>query len=51
MQAFLDEMMLFLEMSRSEQEVQLSGRIPTVEEYWVYRMGTSAVGVVVSLTE
>lgn len=48
---FLSELDLFIDMSALEQQVQLSGRLPTVEEYSRRRMGSSAVGVCVAITE
>ena len=44
-------MVQFLAKSQHEQEIRLSGRIPTVAEYWSFRMGTSAVGVGVAALE
>ena len=40
-----------MEMSRQEQEVRLRGKVPTLEEYWSFRMGTSAVYVGVAALE
>jgi hypothetical protein len=48
---FLDEMTRFLEHSKQEQQIRLSGRIPNVDEYWHFRMGTSAVGIAVAALE
>ena len=48
---FLKEIVQFLAGSQREQEVRLSGRIPTVDEYWAFRVGTSAVGVGVAALE
>lgn len=47
----LDELTRFLEHSKKEQTIRLSGRIPTIEEYWDFRMGTSAVGIAVACVE
>jgi hypothetical protein len=41
----------FLMHSKREQETRLSGRIPSIKEYWEFRMGASAVGVVVAALE
>ena len=38
-------------MTDLEQQVQLSGRLPTVEEYMRRRMGSSAVRVCLAITE
>jgi hypothetical protein len=48
---FLDEMTRFLEHSKQEQQIRLSGRIPSIDEYWHFRMGTSAVGIAVAALE
>jgi hypothetical protein len=40
-----------MEHSAREQEVRLCERISGVDEYWSFRMGTSAVGVVVATLE
>jgi len=37
--------------SEIEQQVRLSDKLPTVEEYWQCRMGTSAVGVTLAVNE
>ena len=44
-------MMLFIQMSEVEQNTRLSGRIPTLNEYWTCRMGTSAVGVCLGMLD
>lgn len=41
----------FVEMSGVEQKVQLSGKLPTVDEYRQRRMGTSAVTVCLAIAE
>jgi hypothetical protein len=48
---FFEEVRRFVEMTQREQEIRLSGRIPSVGEYWEYRMGTSAVGTLMGLIE
>lgn len=40
---FRDEIARFMKASEVEQRVRLRGEIPTIEEYWDFRMGTSAV--------
>ncbi len=45
------EMMRYFDMSEVEQRIRLSGQVPTVEAYQEMRMGTSAVGVTLSLLE
>jgi Terpene synthase family 2, C-terminal metal binding len=48
---FLDEMVLFVEMSQAEQEYHLGDRIPTIQEYWVCRMGTIGAGPSMAMVE
>ncbi len=48
---FFDEMAVFLEMSQLEQEYRLGDKVPTVAEYWICRMGTSAVGPCMAVVE
>ncbi|KAI4120661.1 MAG: hypothetical protein LQ338_006850 [Usnochroma carphineum] len=48
---FFKEIVLFLAKSQHEQEIRLSGRIPSIEEYRAFRMGTSAVGVGIAALE
>ncbi|KAL2058800.1 hypothetical protein ABVK25_000091 [Lepraria finkii] len=50
-QRFLNNMKVYIQGSRVEQELRISGRVPTVEEYWDYRMRSSAVDVTSSMTE
>ena len=50
-QRFLNNMKVFIQGSRVEQELRISGRVPTMEEYWGYRMSSSAVDVTSSMTE
>ena len=50
-QRFLDNMKVYIQGSRVEQELRISGRVPTIEEYWDYRMRSSAVDVTSSMTE
>ena len=48
---FLRELIFYIEMSAVEQRVQISEKIPTIEEYQERRMGSSAVGVCLAITE
>ena len=41
----------FLEMSRLEQAGRLRGTVPTVEEYWSYRFGSSAAYITLAMSE
>ncbi|KAF2655196.1 terpenoid synthase [Lophiostoma macrostomum CBS 122681] len=45
------EMAFYMETSETEQRIRLSGRIPTVTEFWDFRLGSSAVGVCLALNE
>ncbi|KAF4629253.1 hypothetical protein G7Y89_g8894 [Cudoniella acicularis] len=47
----LNEIELYIEMTEVEQEIRLSGSLPSVQSYWKYRMGTSAVRVSLSTNE
>ena len=49
--AFFNELLFFIEMTGVEQQSQISGKLPTVEEYRQRRMGSSAVGVCLAITE
>lgn len=44
-------MIQFLAHSQVEQEIRLRVQVPTIEEYWTFRMGTSAVGIAVAAVE
>jgi hypothetical protein len=46
-----DEMMFFMNMSEQEQRLRLSGTIPSIDEFWRYRLGSSAVSVCLALNE
>ena len=48
---FLRELIFYIEMSALEQRVQISEKIPTIEEYLERRMGSGAVGVCWAITE
>ena len=48
---FLYEFIHFVEMTDIEQRVQMSDKLPTVEEYMHRRMGSSAVGICLAMTE
>ena len=47
----MKEIEFFLEMSEQEQRVRLAQKVPTLEEYWRIRIGTSAVGVMIASVE
>lgn len=47
---FMDECNDFLEMSQREQVIRLRG-VPTMEEFWSYRLGSSAVYVTLAVNE
>lgn len=48
---FFEELLLFVDMIDFEQEMQMSGRLPTIEEYQQRRTGSSAVGMCLAITE
>lgn len=45
------EMQFFMNMSEKEQRLRLSGTIPSIDEFWRYRLGSSAVTVCLALNE
>lgn len=45
------EMEHFMQQTGKEQKFRLQDRVPTVEEYWEFRQGASAVGVIVAVQE
>jgi hypothetical protein len=45
------EMRFFMNMSGQEQHLRLSGTIPSIEQFWSYRLGSSAIPVCISLNE
>ena len=47
----MDHMEDFLEMSRTEQVLRLRGKLPSMEEFWSYRLGSSAVHVMLAVDE
>jgi hypothetical protein len=49
--SFLHELEYFVAMTDVEQIHRLSDKLPTIEEYQQRRMGSSAVGVWIALTE
>ncbi|KAI0468831.1 isoprenoid synthase domain-containing protein [Xylaria cf. heliscus] len=42
-QRFRDEIAKFMDASEAEQRARLHGEVPTIEDYWAFRLGTSAV--------
>lgn len=46
----MDETEDFLEMSRREQVLRLRG-VPSLDEFWSYRLGSSAVYVTIAVNE
>jgi hypothetical protein len=46
-----EEVRFFMEMSEHEQRLRLSGAIPSIEEFWHFRLGSSAVNVCVVMNE
>jgi hypothetical protein len=48
---FLSEIMRFLDKTKQEQQYQIADEIPTPEQYWNFRMGTSGVGPTIACLE
>ena len=48
---FLGEVARFLQKSQKEQELRLANRVPTLAEYWDYRLGSSAVFISLAVDE
>ena len=48
---FLDELVYYIKMTEIEQQFQMSGRIPSVDQYMTHRMGSSAVRVCLAIME
>lgn len=48
---FSDELRFFVQMTGVEQSTQLEGGLPSIEQYLQRRMGSSAVGVCLAITE
>jgi hypothetical protein len=49
--ALFDELEYYITETEVEHKIQLSGRLPTVAEYWAFRRGTSGVGILIALIE
>ncbi|KAI0190865.1 isoprenoid synthase domain-containing protein [Astrocystis sublimbata] len=50
-QRFYDEIAHFMSASQAEQEYRLMGDLPTLEQYWNFRLGTSAVYIGTAIAE
>lgn len=48
---FYNELLFFVDMTSVEQQYQMSQKLPTVEGYRQRRMGSSAVGICLAITE
>ena len=48
---FMTEVLFFMQKSEVEQRLRLLEYVTTIEEFWQYRLGTSAVRVVLCLNE
>ena len=46
-----NEMEVFMNMTEREQRLRMNGAVPSVEEYWEYRLGSSAVSVTLAVNE
>ena len=40
-----------MEMSEREQRLRLDSTLPSIEDFWKYRLGSSAVGICLALQE
>ena len=45
------DMKQFIEMTKTEQVLRLRGTLPSLEEFWSYRLGSSAVNVIIAMNE
>lgn len=50
-QNFFDDLEFYISATETEQRFHLENRIPTLEEYWEVRMGTSAVAACLATIE
>ncbi|KAL1653509.1 hypothetical protein SLS61_004019 [Didymella pomorum] len=50
-QLFLKELVYYIEMVEQEQRLRLSGTVASLEEFWHYRLGTSAATVILAVNE
>ncbi|KAL8833601.1 MAG: hypothetical protein Q9170_004184 [Blastenia crenularia] len=48
---FWREIARYVDMSQCEQSIRLSKKLPTVDEFWGYRLGSSAVCVTLAINE
>ena len=47
----MDHLEDFLDMSQQEQMLRLRGTLLSIEEFWSYRLGSSAVHVTIAMNE
>ncbi|KAF3047863.1 terpene cyclase [Didymella keratinophila] len=50
-QMFLKELVYYIQMVEQEQRLRLSGTVASLEEFWHYRLGTSAATVILAVNE
>lgn len=50
-QMFLKELVYYIRMVEEEQRIRLSGSVASLEEFWHYRLGTSAATVILAVNE
>jgi hypothetical protein len=50
-QRFMHELSRFVKQTDQEQQFRFRNQIPSMEEYWSFRMGSSAVGLVIAVQE
>lgn len=44
-------MKIFMDTTEHEQRLRMTASVPSVEEYLEYRLGTSAVGIMLAINE
>ena len=47
----VEHMRTFMDMTELEQRLRLKRTVPSIEEYWGYRLGSSAVNVTLAVNE
>ena len=47
----MDHLELYADMCHEEQMLRSKSTLPTVEDYWRYRLGSSAIYVLITLNE
>ena len=47
----VEHLRIFMDMTELEQRLRLKNTVPSIEEYWGYRLGSSAVNVTLAVNE